>query len=236
MADYWIKLYNEILDDPKMAVLPDRLWRRIIELFLLAGKLHKDGELPETNQIAWALRMSTDDLAMDLQQIANTRIIKRTINGWIIPQFAKRQAAASDAERKQQERKRKQADQYYQNENVTNQSRNVTQITDTDTDTDTDQKQKTSSVGFNIFTLYQNTFGAMATQFVSQELADIEREYPQDWIIDAFKETALRRGKSIKYTERILTEWQRNGRKAEQTPVGIIPPPAGYTAYVPEGD
>jgi len=27
MADYWIKLYHEIIDDPKMATMPDRLWR-----------------------------------------------------------------------------------------------------------------------------------------------------------------------------------------------------------------
>ena len=31
---YWIKLYHEVLDDPKMALLPDRLWRRTIELFI----------------------------------------------------------------------------------------------------------------------------------------------------------------------------------------------------------
>ena len=59
MPDYWIKLYHEILDDPKMATLPDRLWRKVIEIFLIAGKLSPDksGQLPETNQIAWLLRM-----------------------------------------------------------------------------------------------------------------------------------------------------------------------------------
>lgn len=31
MANYWIKLYHEILDDPLMATMPDRLWRRTIE-------------------------------------------------------------------------------------------------------------------------------------------------------------------------------------------------------------
>ena len=37
-SKYWIKLYHEVLDDPKMARLPDRLYRRCIEVFLLAGK------------------------------------------------------------------------------------------------------------------------------------------------------------------------------------------------------
>ena len=87
-GNYWIKLYHEILDDPKMATLPDRLWRRVIELFLIAGRLYEDGNLPETNQIAWTLRMNTDDLAMDMQQIATTGIVERTVNGWMIPKFA----------------------------------------------------------------------------------------------------------------------------------------------------
>lgn len=233
MADYWIKYYIEILDDPKMATLPDRLWRRVSELFLIAGKdPDKTGKLPETNQIAWILRLSTDELAMDLKQIAMTGIITQTIDGWFIPQFSKRQGPSTDAERKRAQRDRERHNQY--KEGVTNRDNIVTKPitnreTETETETETEQKQKkTSSPDFNIYTLYQNAFGSMATQFISQELADIEREYPQDWIIDAFKETALRRGKSIKYTERILLEWQRNGRKNEQVPVGTMPPAKGY--------
>jgi len=142
MADYWIKLYLEILDDSKMAVLPDRLWRRVIELFLLAGRYHKEGNLPETRQLAWVLRFSVDDLEMELQQIASTGIIQKTVEGWYIPKFAQRQAAVPGKERTSQFRKREQQQQYY--DNVTEQKRNVTQIqinrlTDTDTDTDTDK-------------------------------------------------------------------------------------------------
>lgn len=128
MADYWLKLYIEILDDPKMATLPDRVWRRIIELFLVAKRLGKDGRLPDTRQIAWMLRMSPDELEGDMAQIAQTGIAIREVNGWLIPKFAQRQAAVSDAERKAQERIRKRSQQYY--ENVTNRSRNVTQSTE----------------------------------------------------------------------------------------------------------
>ena len=71
MADYWIKLYHEILDDPKMATMPDRLWRRTVEVFLLAGKLSKDksGVIPDTRQLAWLLRMDTNELQGDLEQL-----------------------------------------------------------------------------------------------------------------------------------------------------------------------
>jgi hypothetical protein len=43
---FWIKLYLEILDDPKMGALSDRLYRRAIEMFLMAGELENKGYLP----------------------------------------------------------------------------------------------------------------------------------------------------------------------------------------------
>lgn len=87
MANYWIKLYTEILDDPKMATLPDRLWRRVIEIFLCAGRLGKNGELPETAQLAWMLRMSIDELEMDLIQIAATGMLERNESGWYVTKW-----------------------------------------------------------------------------------------------------------------------------------------------------
>lgn len=112
MADYWIKLYIEIIDDPKMAVLPDRLWRRTVELFLLAGKFGKDGLLPDTRQLAWMLRMSTDELEMDIKQIAMTGIIESVGSGWLVRQFKKRQEPSTAAERKRAQRDRERHEQY----------------------------------------------------------------------------------------------------------------------------
>lgn len=147
MADYWVKMYHEILDDPKMATMPDRLWRRTMEIFLLAGKLSKDksGLLPETNQLAWSLRMSSDDLLMDLKQLESIGILKRVGDGWLVVNFEKRQAAATDAERKRQQREREQRDQYYGNEKVTNLSRSVTQNTETETETEAETEAETES-------------------------------------------------------------------------------------------
>jgi hypothetical protein len=148
MADYWIKMYHEILDDPKMATMPDRLWRRTMEIFLLAGKLSRDksGYLPETNQLAWLLRMSSDDLLMDLKQLESIGILERVADGWLVVNFEKRQAAATDAERKRQQRERDQRDQYYGNEKVTNPSRNVTQNTESETETESEAETEREPV------------------------------------------------------------------------------------------
>jgi hypothetical protein len=146
---YWIKLYEEILDDSKMAVLPDRLWRRVIELFLLAGRYYKDGQLPDTNELCWALRMPMEELDLDIKQIAQTGIIKKNERGWLVVNFKKRQVKMTPAEKMRLYRERLQQDQYYgdDNDNVTLSNtdalQEVTQITDnriqiTDTDNRSD--------------------------------------------------------------------------------------------------
>lgn len=110
MADYWIKWYHEILDDPKMATLPDRLWRRFSELCLLSGRLFSDktGELPDARQIAWALRMPVDELQTDMGQLIEAGFIEKTKSGYAIINFEKRQRANTSTERSKQSRQREQ--------------------------------------------------------------------------------------------------------------------------------
>lgn len=99
MTDYWIKWYHEILDDPKMALLPDRLWRRFSEVCLLAGKLYNDksGIIPETRQLAWLLRMNAKELQTDLGQLEELGLINSVPTGWLIINFSKRQSSAEPA-------------------------------------------------------------------------------------------------------------------------------------------
>lgn len=122
MAGYWIKLFIEILDDPKMAKLPDRLWRRVIELFLVAGHtggMEKNGKIPDLLSLAWLLRLPTDELELDMKQLETTGIIQRTLDGWIVTNFTKRQAAVPHKERTRQYRKRQQHNEYIGDDCVT---------------------------------------------------------------------------------------------------------------------
>ncbi|GIV86593.1 MAG: hypothetical protein KatS3mg054_0622 [Chloroflexus sp.] len=144
MGDYWVKLYTEILDDPKMGTLTDRQWRRVIELFLLAGKLcaDKSGILPETKQLAWMLRMPADELDKDLNELTSTGIIQKIETGWLVVNFKKRQEKSDVNERVRRYRSRQQRNEYYggyetqsQNnvtDNVTQMKRNVTSDSNAD--------------------------------------------------------------------------------------------------------
>jgi hypothetical protein len=107
-SNHWIKLWNEILDDPKMGRLPDNVYRRCIELFLMAGEIDRGGNLPDTDAIAWRLRVMDDDALQDeLSHLEKVGIIKQTKPGWVVVNFAERQRARTATERKQLERQRK---------------------------------------------------------------------------------------------------------------------------------
>ena len=75
MAEKWIKLYHEILTDPKMGMMSDKLFRRTIELFLLAGKENQDGKLPEIEDIAWILRISKKEMQKVIDDLVRLNII-----------------------------------------------------------------------------------------------------------------------------------------------------------------
>ena len=66
MAHYWMKLYTDILDDPKMGTLPDNLWRRTIELMLLSDD---NGILPPIDDMTWILDIGKNALYDDLDAL-----------------------------------------------------------------------------------------------------------------------------------------------------------------------
>ena len=105
----WIKLHLDIIDDPKMGRLTDRLFRRAIELFLLAGKSNNnDGVLPPIEDIAWMLRVDEHILSYDLLVLQAVNIVHQIENGiWIVTHFSERQDADTPAERVSNHRKNK---------------------------------------------------------------------------------------------------------------------------------
>lgn len=139
MADYWIKLYIEMLEDPKIGTLPDGLCWRFVQLCLLAGKVGDNGVIPDTYQIAWVLRKDTKDLEHELNQLAGIGLVTKIVNGWQVTNFEKRQARMTSAEKQKAYRKRLHHEQYADSVTATTNSvtdsvtaplLKVTQITD----------------------------------------------------------------------------------------------------------
>lgn len=117
---HWIKLYQDILNDPKMGRLSDSAFRRCIELFLMAGQAdERDGRLPARADIAWALRIDEAQLDTDWAELEKAGIVAEVNGVPFVVNFAKRQEALSSTERSRKSRKRnagKPANPHPQNE------------------------------------------------------------------------------------------------------------------------
>ena len=107
MAKTWIKLYTEILSDPKMGRMNDKMFRRTIELFLIAGKEDRDGMLPSLDDIAWSLHSTVKEIQTVLSDLKTIGIIEEKSEGYLIEHFSERQN--SDSSRSEINRR------YYEN-------------------------------------------------------------------------------------------------------------------------
>ncbi len=87
-----------------MGQMADHLWRRAIELFLLAGRYSRGGELPGLTEIGWILRTDAASLRADVEELVGVGIITRREGSLWITNFEKRQAPLSERERKQRQR------------------------------------------------------------------------------------------------------------------------------------
>lgn len=112
---FWIKLWIETLHDVKMGSLSDRLWRRTIECFMMAGEKNEDGFLPTLAEMAWILRMGPEELEADLFHLEEVSILDRNMGRWFVNKFAERQRPSTSSERSKQHRKREKSRHYQGN-------------------------------------------------------------------------------------------------------------------------
>ncbi|MCA9929677.1 MAG: hypothetical protein KC419_14420 [Anaerolineales bacterium] len=148
---YWIKLYDEILDDPKMGRLSDGAFRLCINLFLLAGRQdERDGRLPSLDDIAWILRLRTEDITALWEELERAGVVCTKDESPFVVNFDKRQGAIDDAERMRRYRERKRQEKLQSSDDsVTGEKRGryggVTKRNadiDTDIESDTDREQE----------------------------------------------------------------------------------------------
>lgn len=141
-SKYWVKLYHEMLHDPKMGRLGDHLYRRTVECFLMAGEQDEDGWLPSMSDMAWTLRTDLESLEDDLMDLAECGIVRQEGLRWFVCKFARRQAPSSDTERQQRKRERDRKAQYNGHKDVTIRDDSVTEdVTSREVEPDTDTEK-----------------------------------------------------------------------------------------------
>lgn len=109
-SKYWIKLYDEMLDDPKMGRLSDRSFRLCINLFLLANRQdERDGRLPNRQDCAWLVRLPQGEFDEALGELVDAQIICLQGEMLHVCKFSGRQSSTTAAERQRNYRKKKKA-------------------------------------------------------------------------------------------------------------------------------
>jgi len=216
--NYWMKLWFDILRDPKMGMLPDRLWRRVIELFLIAGQRGEEGLLPDVPEIAWQLNRSAQSITNDLEKIRKTGIVDINVDGvWYVTNFKKRNAPVDSAKRIKDFRQRERYEKG--NVDVTEVKRecnatvtNRYQEEQKNRRTEEQIKDTTTGTTFSdVAKAYEDVCGVL-NSVTADKLKLAYSEYEPSWIMDALKETAIQNKRSWAYTEAILKRWQKEGR------------------------
>jgi hypothetical protein len=105
----WFRLYNDVINDPKVQLLPKALRWAWIEMLCLASK--NDGVLPPVEQIAFAVRSSVNDTQSDLDELILAGLIDIAPDGRLTPHnWSERQFVSDNSterSRKHRENKKK---------------------------------------------------------------------------------------------------------------------------------
>lgn len=103
----WFRFYDEALDDPKVQRLSPQLFKTWVNLLCLASK--EDGKLPSNDDIAFRLRISVQDAALQIEDLILAGLIDLDARGNRAPHnWSERQYASdSSAERMRKHRKSK---------------------------------------------------------------------------------------------------------------------------------
>lgn len=235
---YWIKLYLEILDDPKMGMLPADLWRFTVELFLLAGEINCNGTLQHVTQISWRLRYTVTQVETWLKELEKVSIVEETENGWIVSHFEARQAASDAKERVKRFRERQKGLKVKRNvtdvtvTDVTKMKRKVTPESDTDTDINTLSKDSASGSknrpeviqAVKIFVEVSGKHSLNKTQMTTLQqrigndpaALDKWRGVVQAWLLAGYKPTNI--SGMLEWFERGIPERKPNGTHKQQQP------------------
>lgn len=101
----WIKLYTEMLYDPKIGRLPDSIKWRFVSLLLLAGECDQDGALmtgdtPMTiDDIAWKMRVTREQCVTELESLVSSGLMVLDEDLYYLPKFSARQGRPQSEKR-----------------------------------------------------------------------------------------------------------------------------------------
>lgn len=231
---YWIKLYTEILDDPKMGRLSDREYRTCITLFALAGREDNDGKLPPPVDMAWRLRMDSTELLEDMRALERLNILEEHDGTWAVRKWQERQAKAPSAAPDKVLQRVHEHRQRERNETVTalhlEVKRGVTPPeTETETEVEVETEAETATPALDWWSHWVESFpqGQILNPIDKKNLQAVVSEVGESVVIRAIDHANKHKHTpniSLAYVEAIVDGWRKdgklngNGREPPKTP------------------
>ena len=204
-----------------MCRLSDRLYRRTVELFLLAGSYNgkdKDGSLPSVEMISWRLRLDEDELENDLTELAKVGIVFVEDDRWTVTNFSKRQESMPKGEYMQRLREERRKKVFHSaqlpdsDSGVTNQLPKVTQnrIEQNKKEQQHNTIDEAETVGV-VFAAYQNNINAGMGSHEQRIINEWIDTFPHDWILSAIHIAVENNKRKISYINGILKNYKEAG-------------------------
>ncbi len=86
----WMKLYVDLLDDPRMGTMSDSLFRYTILIFLIACKNGGSGGLPGYGTLAWLLRKKVKEIDEVIYCLLENEVIIQRDGRCIVKKLCKK--------------------------------------------------------------------------------------------------------------------------------------------------
>lgn len=148
MSERWFRTYEGIVDDPKLQLLPDRLFKTLINIWALTSA--NGGKVPPLTDIAFRLRISRDRAKQVLAELVVRRLLEKVgddlvPHNWSGRQYQSDRNDPTAGERMRRWRERNATVTPTVTEGVTPKRDVTPQRTETDTDPETEVESSSQS-------------------------------------------------------------------------------------------
>ena len=201
MAGYWLKLYTEILEDPKYNRMSDNTKIGMYELLLVAKRFGDDGSLPPIEDVAFYTRRTVEWWQVVYDELRSIEFLVSNGHDVIIRKFSERQAPTDAKTRAKMSREIAHRNEFKAKETAYETHADECE-THGETETDTDREAETDTES-----------GASAAPDVLEEFASVTGHHPRkeqtDKVITAMQ--AIQRTDRRFVLQKCWDEWSSRG-------------------------
>lgn len=149
----WMRLYVEVLNDPKVQNIPDYLFKTWINLLLIARINDQRGRIPDSiKDLAFMLHLPEKKALEHVEQLTAFGLIDDGImHNWEIRQFESDKDPTNNERQKRYRSRKNNGSNALRNGRVTRYITDEKRLPDTDTDTDINNKASEFSTDFLTF-------------------------------------------------------------------------------------